>query len=100
MWNLTREHCCATCEYSEETRSGGNCDYTCQLLLDAIESGVALAVYVDCASRCSCYECNENKFFSIHGHADSRAREQSGFLLPGRDYPATFRQLSYPDQDC
>jgi hypothetical protein len=98
MWNLTREHCCATCEYSEETRSGASRDYTCQLLLDAIESGVALAVYVDCASRCSCYECSENKFFSIHGYAESR--DQNVFPLPGRDYPAAFRQFGRPAEDC
>ena len=100
MWNLTREHCSATCEYSEETRNGKNCDYTCQLLLEAIASGVALAVYVDCASRCSCYECNENKFFSTHGHAAGQEQEQNGFLLPGRDYPATLRRFNYLDRDC
>jgi hypothetical protein len=57
-------------------------------------------VYVDCASRCSCYECNENKFFLVHGYAENREQEQNEFLLPGRDYPAAFRRFSQPDKDC
>ncbi|MDR1242309.1 MAG: hypothetical protein LBM00_05970 [Deltaproteobacteria bacterium] len=100
MWNLTSEHCCATCEYSEETRSDRTCDYTCQLLLDAIESGVALAVYVDCASRCSCYECDENKFFAIHGYSHADCLDPDELLLPGQDYPASFRRFDALNRDC
>lgn len=93
MWELGPEHCCATCEHAEEERRYGNIEYSCQIQLDALDPNLALAVYVDPAARCNCYECDENKFFSMHGWHFEDPRASGYALKAGLDYPGSLRGL-------
>lgn len=67
MWNLTPDHCCATCIHPTTERINGQTEYNCPIQLDALDPNLALAVYVEPLARCSCYECDELRFYQVHG---------------------------------
>lgn len=68
MWEISEDHCCATCLYSlEEALVETTSSLICPLIADSLDLSCVDTVLVHQSGRCAHYECDESRFERVHG---------------------------------
>lgn len=113
MWELSKNHCCATCRYSRKLESlvetsvrqrgmalideddlfpledNALCDYC----LESLGEDCVQAVLVRQDGRCEAYDCDEERYYALHGMEAAEDDDLYGLHSPVHAFDAFVKGL-------